>query len=171
MRPAGYSLEELRTIQDWLVKFHLQTVPGVTEVLGIGGYVKQFHVAVHPEHLLRFGVTISEVIERIRENNLNVGAQFIEKNAEEFVVRSIGLATICDIETFVMKAEDGTPVFSVTWLTFALAEPYGAACRPETGSKKSSPVWSSSSSAPTPRPSSARSRRRWRSLTASCPRE
>ncbi len=107
-----YSLEELRAIQDWLVKFHLQTVPGVTEVLGIGGYEKQFQVSVHPELLLRAGVTIRDVITSIKENNLNVGAQFIEKNAEEFVVRSVGLVSnISDIENIVIKAKDGTPVF------------------------------------------------------------
>ena len=85
-----HSLEELRTIQDWLVKFHLQTVPGVTEILGIGGYEKQFHVVVDPHALLRYGVTLHNVIEQIEANNLNVGAQFIEKDAEEYVVRSVG---------------------------------------------------------------------------------
>jgi cobalt-zinc-cadmium resistance protein CzcA len=106
------SLEELRTIQDWLVKFHLQTVPGVTEVLGIGGWEKQFQVRVHPEALLRYGLTVGEVIERIEENNLNVGAQFIERNAEEYLVRSVGLATgLADLEHIVLKSEDGTPVF------------------------------------------------------------
>ncbi len=107
-----YSLEELRTIQDWLVKFHLQTVPGVTEVLGIGGYEKQFQVRVHPEALLRYDVTIADIIDRIRENNLNVGAQFIERNAEEYIVRSVGLASdVDDLENVVVKSEDGTPVF------------------------------------------------------------
>ncbi len=106
------SLEELRTIQDWLVKFHLQTVPGVTEVLGIGGWEKQFHVVIDPNALLRYGVTVNEVIEKIRANNLNVGAQFIEKNAEEYIVRSVGLASsIADIEDIVIKAENGTPIF------------------------------------------------------------
>ncbi len=107
-----YSLEELRTIQDWLVKFHLQTVPGVTEVLGIGGYEKQFQVNVHPEQLVQYDVTIGEILERIRENNLNVGAQFIERNAEEYVVRSVGLAAdIHDLNNIVVKTDDGTPVF------------------------------------------------------------
>jgi cobalt-zinc-cadmium resistance protein CzcA len=106
------SLEELRTIQDWLVKFNLQTVPGVTEVLGIGGWEKQYHVVIDPNALLRFGVTISDVIDKIRANNINVGAQFIEKNAEEYIVRSVGLASsIGDIENIIIKAEDGTPVF------------------------------------------------------------
>ena len=107
-----YSIEELRTIQDWLVKFNLQTVPGVTEILGIGGHEKQFHVVVDPHALLRYGVTLREVIAQIEANNLNVGAQFIEKDAEEYVVRSVGLAsTVEDIENIVIKAVDGTPIF------------------------------------------------------------
>ncbi len=107
-----YSLEELRTIQDWLVKFQLQTVPGVTEVLGIGGYEKQYHVVVDPNSLLRYDVAIQDIIERIEANNLNVGAQFIERDAEEYVVRSVGLASsIEDIRNIIIKAEGGTPVF------------------------------------------------------------
>ena len=105
-----YSLEELRTIQDWLIKFNLQTVPGVTEVLGIGGYEKQYHVVLDPSSLLRYDVTIQELIEQIKANNLNVGAQFIEKNAEEFIVRSVGLASnIDDIDNIIIKSEDGIP--------------------------------------------------------------
>ncbi len=107
-----YSLEELRTIQDWLIKFHLQTVPGVTEVLGIGGWERQYHVVLDPYALLRYNVTTGDILETIEENNLNVGAQFIEKNSEEFIVRSVGLAsTIEDIENIVVKAEDGTPIY------------------------------------------------------------
>ena len=109
---GSYSLEELRSIQDWIVKFNLQTVPGVTEVLGIGGFEKQFHIIVAPEALLRYDLTLSEVNERIEANNRNVGAQFIEKNAEEYVVRSIGLATgIADLESIIIKTEDGRPVY------------------------------------------------------------
>jgi len=107
-----YSLEELRTLQDWIVKFHLQTVPGVTEVLGIGGFEKQFHVVIKPDSLLRYGVSIGKVVEKLRDNNLNVGAQFIEKDAEEYIVRSVGLATdIEDIENITIKTVDGTPVY------------------------------------------------------------
>jgi cobalt-zinc-cadmium resistance protein CzcA len=109
---GGRSLEELRTIQDWFVKRQLQTVPGVTEVLGIGGYEKQFQVEVHPENLLRYDLTVADVIERIRANNLNVGAQFIERNAEEIVIRSVGLAeTEADLEGIVLRTEGGIPVF------------------------------------------------------------
>lgn len=107
-----YSLEELRTMQDWIVKTSLQTVPGVTEVLGIGGYERQFQVVVHPEALLRYDVTLAEVVEALEANNLNVGAQYIEQNAEQFIVRSVGLATgITDLENVVVRTADGTPVF------------------------------------------------------------
>ena len=107
-----YSLQELRTVQDWLIKFQLQTVPGVTEVLGIGGWEKQYHTVLDPNALLRYDVTVNEIIDKIKANNLNVGAQFIEKNAEEFIVRSVGLASnIEDMENIVVKAEDGIPVY------------------------------------------------------------
>lgn len=111
-KTGNYSLEEMRTIQDWLVKFQLQTVPGVTEVLGIGGWEKQYHVVIDPNSLLRYNVTINEIIDKIHANNLNVGAQFIEKNSEEFVVRSVGLASnIEDLESIVIKAIGGTPIY------------------------------------------------------------
>lgn len=107
-----YSLEELRTIQDWIVKYQLQTVPGVTEVLGIGGWEKQYQVIVDPNSLLRYDVTINEIVDKIKANNLNVGAQFIEKGAEEFIIRSTGLTSkIEDLENIVIKSKDGVPVF------------------------------------------------------------
>lgn len=107
-----HSLEELRSIQDWIVKRHLQSVPGVTEVLGIGGDEKQFQVRVQPQALLRYGVSLQELIEQVEANNLNVGAQFIEKNDEEFVVRSIGLtASIEDLQSIVVKSVDGRPIY------------------------------------------------------------
>lgn len=107
-----YSLEELRSMQDWIVKFNLQTVKGVTEVLGIGGFEKQYHVVVQPDALLRYKVTLNELIERVRANNLNVGAQYLEKNSEQFIIRSVGLAKgIPDIENIVVKTVDGRPVY------------------------------------------------------------
>jgi cobalt-zinc-cadmium resistance protein CzcA len=106
------SLEELRTIHDRIVKFNLQTVPGVTEVLGIGGYVKQYHLVIRPDALLRYNVPLKDVIEKIKANNLNVGAQFIEKNREELVVRSVGLVgKIEDLNQIVITSEQGTPVY------------------------------------------------------------
>lgn len=106
-----YSLTELRSIQDWIIKFNLQNVPGVTEVLGIGGFEKQFHVEVDPLALERYGFTVNEVIERIEDNNINIGAQFIEDNNEEYVVRSVGLATsLEDIRSILMGSSDSIPI-------------------------------------------------------------
>ena len=104
-----YSLTELRSIQDWLIKFNLQSVPGVTEVLGIGGFEKQFLVEVDPISLEQYGFTVGEIIERVEDNNLNVGAQFIERNNEEYVVRSAGLATsLDDIRSILIGSDRGT---------------------------------------------------------------
>lgn len=104
--------EEMREIQDWLIKFNLQTVPGVTEVLSLGGEVKQFQVRVRPADLLRFDLTIGEITEKVQANNGNVGAQFLVKNAEEYIIRSVGLAEkITDLERIVLKVQDGTPVY------------------------------------------------------------
>ncbi len=104
--------EEMREIQDWLIKFNLQTVTGVTEVLSLGGEVKQFQVQVRPADLLRYDLEIGEVVEKVEANNGNVGAQFLVKNAEEYIVRSVGLAEkIGDLERIVLKVQDGTPVY------------------------------------------------------------
>lgn len=104
--------EEVRQIQDWLVKFNVQTVPGVTEVLSLGGEVKQFQVHVRPDELLRYDLSLEDIVKAVEANNSNVGAQFIVKNSEEYIVRSVGLATaIPDLERIILKSEDGTPVY------------------------------------------------------------
>jgi len=106
------SQTEMREIQDWLVKFNLQTVIGVTEILSLGGEVKQFQVRVRPEGLLRYDLNLRDVVETIEANNSNVGAQFLVKNAEAYIVRSVGLAeSISDLEKIVIKVKDGTPVY------------------------------------------------------------
>jgi len=108
---GGYDLMELRSIQDWVIKYHLRTVPGVTEVLSLGGHVKQYQVLVDPEKLLSYGLTLQQLFHAIEANNKNVGASFIEKGSEEFVVRGIGRAqSIRDIENIVVASRDGTPV-------------------------------------------------------------
>ncbi|ODR93623.1 metal transporter [Methyloceanibacter stevinii] len=103
--------EEMREIQDWIIKFNLQTVPGVTEVLSLGGEVKQFQVQVDPQALLRYRISIGDVVDAVKANNGNAGAQYIVKNSEQYLVRSIGLATgIADIEDTILKVVDGVPV-------------------------------------------------------------
>ncbi|MFQ5455874.1 MAG: efflux RND transporter permease subunit [Nitrospirota bacterium] len=106
------SPEEMRELQDWLIKFNLQTVAGVTEVLSLGGEVKQFQIQVRPSDLLRYDISLKDIVEAVQANNSNVGAQFIVKNAEEYIVRSVGLTEkISDLERIMLKSEDGTPVF------------------------------------------------------------
>jgi cobalt-zinc-cadmium resistance protein CzcA len=107
-----YTAQELREFNDWIIKYNLQTIPGVTEVLSIGGDVKQYHIQVRPQDLLRYGVSLHEVIEAVEANNANIGAQFIVENEEEFVVRSVGLASgIDDLKLVTVKVEHGTPVY------------------------------------------------------------
>ncbi|MBW1816513.1 MAG: efflux RND transporter permease subunit [Deltaproteobacteria bacterium] len=106
------SPEEMREIQDWLIKFNVQTVPGVAEILSLGGEIKQFQVRVRPDDLLRYDVTINDIVTTVQANNSNVGAQFLVKNAEEYIIRSVGLAEkIEDLEKIVLKTNDGTPVY------------------------------------------------------------
>ena len=108
---GGRTPEEMREIQDWIVKFNLQTVPGVTEVLSLGGEVKQFQVQVNPQALLRYRLGIGDVVDAVKANNGNAGAQYIVKNSEQYLVRSIGLASgIADIEDTILKVSDGVPV-------------------------------------------------------------
>jgi heavy metal efflux system protein len=109
----GLTDMELRTIQDWIVRFNIRTVPGVTEVLSFGGFVRQYQVRVDPGLLLQYGVTLGEVMDAVRTNNRNVGGSYIVRNAEEYLVRGIGLTE--DLESIrdivVDTRGDGTPIF------------------------------------------------------------
>lgn len=106
------SPQQMRQIQDWLIKFNLQTVSGVTEVLSLGGEVKQFQVLVRPADLLRYGLALSDIVATVQANNSNVGAQYIVKNSEQYLVRSVGLAEeIADLDRIVVKEVDGRPVY------------------------------------------------------------
>jgi len=107
-----YSPLELRTIQDWLVKYELKSVPEVSQVLSIGGDVKQYQILVNPHLLLKYNLTISEVSETVKKNNQNIGASFITKGKEEYIIRSIGLVqTLEDLENIVVSSHQGTPVY------------------------------------------------------------
>ncbi|MFZ2447454.1 MAG: CusA/CzcA family heavy metal efflux RND transporter [Syntrophobacteraceae bacterium] len=103
--------EEMREIQDWLIRFNLQTVPGVTEVLSLGGEVKQYQIQIRPSELLRFDVSIEDIVKAVKANNSNVGAQYIVKNAEQYLVRSVGLAKdISDLKDIVIKTVGGASI-------------------------------------------------------------
>ncbi|MGB7294590.1 MAG: efflux RND transporter permease subunit, partial [Candidatus Aminicenantales bacterium] len=106
----GHSTMELRTLQDWLVKYELKSVPEVSQVLSMGGEVKQFQILVDPQALLKYGLSLADLIDRVRRNNQNVGASFITRGPEEFIVHSVGLArTVEDLESVVLATAQGTP--------------------------------------------------------------
>jgi cobalt-zinc-cadmium resistance protein CzcA len=103
---------ELRTIQDWMVAPQLRALPGVNEVNSFGGFVRQYHVLVDPNRLLKYGITLQDVLEALEKNNANAGGNFVVKGWEQAYVRSLGLIeTISDMENIVLEAKDGTPVY------------------------------------------------------------
>ena len=109
---GGWSLHELRTIQDWYVRYSLQGAEGVSEVASIGGFVKEYQVDVDPDAMRAFGVTLNQVYQAVRMSNLDVGAQTIEVNKAEYVIRGIGfIKTLQDIESSVVKVSENVPVY------------------------------------------------------------
>lgn len=108
----GYTTLELRTLQDWLVKYELTSVPEVSEVLSIGGDIKQYQILVNPNALLSYDLTLQDLMERIEASNRNAAAGFITRGPEEFVVRSIGLVQdVEDLQRIVVAHREGTPVY------------------------------------------------------------
>ncbi|MEK7841795.1 MAG: efflux RND transporter permease subunit, partial [Deltaproteobacteria bacterium] len=91
-KPDGmeYTPADIRTIQDWIIKPQLRNVPGVTEVNTIGGYEKQFHVTPDPEKLIAYGLTFRDVLNALGSNNSNIGAGYIEKSGEQYLIRVPG---------------------------------------------------------------------------------
>ena len=105
------SLVDMREIQDWIIKYQLQTVPGVTEVLSLGGYEKQYQVQLDPDALQAYNLQIGDVMSALERGNKTEGAQFLEIGAEQYTVRGVGLArSIEDLSDIVIKAQDGRPV-------------------------------------------------------------
>jgi cobalt-zinc-cadmium resistance protein CzcA len=112
-RPDGakWTPEDLRTLQDWVIRPQLRNTPGVTEVNTIGGYVRQYHVTPWPDRLAAAGLTIDDVIETLLANNANIGAGYIERYGEQLLVRSQGQARgIEDLERIVVAKRGAVPV-------------------------------------------------------------
>jgi len=111
-----HSLMEKRTIQDWLVKPRLLTVPGVTDVLSVGGFERQYQVRLNMNAMLARGITIDAVRQALQTNNRNVGASFLERGGEEYIIRGHGLISpgekgLQDIRDIVVSEQKGTPVY------------------------------------------------------------
>ncbi len=106
-----YSLTQLRTYQDWIVRKQLSGTPGVAEVSGWGGYVKQYEVAINSERLNASGVTVSEVFTALQRNNANTGGSYIEQNSNQYYIRGIGVVkNMTDISNITIKTVNGIPV-------------------------------------------------------------
>src|SRR5262245_28914165 len=107
----GKTNQELRTIQDWVVKLQLRTVPGVADVLSFGGDVRQYQVIVDQQALVNYNIALKSLFEAIQANNQNTGANFIEHGDQQYVVRGLGLVKdIEDIKNIVLDSRNGSPI-------------------------------------------------------------
>ena len=110
-----YSGMDLREIQDWIVRPQLKTVPGVADVNSIGGFTKQFHVTPFPDRLRAYGLSFAHVLDALARNNTNIGAGYIERNGEQYLIRAPGqVEDLEGIERIVVGTHQGTPVYLST---------------------------------------------------------
>jgi len=114
-RPAGMDateyLTQVRTVQDWILSPLLKAIPGVNEINSFGGSIRQFHVTVDPDRLLAYDLTLGDIGEALRRNNLNVGGNVLERGEQQYLVRGVGLLqTTDDIGAVALKTERGIPV-------------------------------------------------------------
>ncbi len=113
LKPDGtpYTPTDLREIQDWIIKPQLRTVPGVTEINTIGGYAKEYQVAPSPEKLVSHGLTLQDLVQALERNNGNVGAGYIERRGEQYLIRAPGqVNSMEDIANIVIRSANGSPV-------------------------------------------------------------
>ncbi|NQT79092.1 MAG: efflux RND transporter permease subunit [Candidatus Aminicenantes bacterium] len=109
---SDYNLGELRSLQDWYIRYQLNSVKGVSEVASVGGFVKQYQIDVDPNKLLAFNVNLHSMFDAVRRSNIDVGAKVIEEGGAEFIVRGLGfIKSIEDIENIVIGAHGGVPVY------------------------------------------------------------
>ena len=106
-----HSLDELRSYQDWTLRYAIQSVPGVAEVASIGGFVKQYQITVDPNRLSAYKLPLDQVVEAVRDSNNETGGRVLEFSGTEYMVRGRGYSkSIGDFESIVVKVEDGVPV-------------------------------------------------------------
>jgi Cu(I)/Ag(I) efflux system membrane protein CusA/SilA len=106
------SLRELRTLQDWFIRYQLNAVPGVAEVASVGGHVQQYQIDIDPNRLRQYAVPLSAVVAAVRESNANVGGNVLEANGAWLMVRGVGLIqSVEDVKKIVVGAANGVPVY------------------------------------------------------------
>ncbi|HEX6189035.1 MAG TPA: CusA/CzcA family heavy metal efflux RND transporter [Pyrinomonadaceae bacterium] len=119
------NLRDLRTLQDWFVRYQLNSVPGVAEVASVGGYVQQYQVDVDPNKLRSYGMPLSMVIEAIERSNKNVGGNVVEQSGQWAVVRGVGLIqSTADVENIPLMAENGIPIYIRNVATVKLGDAF-----------------------------------------------
>ncbi len=110
-RSHAHSLADLRTLQDWFLRYQLETVPGVAEVATIGGFVRQYQVNLDPQKLFSYGIPASMVIDRVRQSTNEVGGDVLEAGGAEYMIRGLGyLRNVADLEDVPVATKNGTPV-------------------------------------------------------------
>ncbi len=108
----GFSLRDLRSLQDWFLRYQLNSVPGVAEVASVGGQVQQYQIDVDPNRLRAYSIPLSTVVEAVQRSNSNVGGNVIEHNGQWSIVRGVGLiGSVADFENIVIGGSGGTPIF------------------------------------------------------------
>lgn len=109
---SDHNLGELRSIQDWYVRYQLTSAKGVAEVASVGGFVKQYQIDIDPNKLLAYEVNVHSLFDAVQKSNLDVGAKVIEEGGMEFIVRGLGfIKSVEDIENIVIGAHEGVPVY------------------------------------------------------------
>jgi Cu(I)/Ag(I) efflux system membrane protein CusA/SilA len=110
-RSGKHSLADLRSLQDWYLRYQLETVPGVAEIATIGGFVRQYQVQLDPERLRAYNVPLSVVIERVRASTSETGGRVLEIGGAEYMIRGLGyVRSVSDLENVPVSTKDGTPV-------------------------------------------------------------
>ena len=108
----GYTLDELRTQQEWFIRYQLNSVEGVSEVANIGGFVRQYQIDVDPNKMLSHGVSLHDVLEAVKKSNIDIGAKVIESGGMEYIVRGAGfIKNVEDIEQIAVGYKEGTPIY------------------------------------------------------------
>src|SRR3989441_6055572 len=106
------NLRDLRTVQDWFVRYQLNSVPGVAEVASVGGYVQQYQIDIDPNKLRAYSLPLSMVVEAVQRSNNNVGGNVVEQAGQWSVVRGVGLIqSVADVENIVLTAQNGIPIY------------------------------------------------------------
>ena len=112
---GGWDLDELRTVQDWTVRYALQSTNGVSECASVGGYVQEYQIDVDPDAMRAHKVTLDEIFNAVRMSNIDVGARTIEVNRVDYIIRGLGfIKSISDIENTVIKTNENVPIYVKT---------------------------------------------------------